>query len=61
MAEPNPPPPRPQEPTREPPDRKGEKPYIPRSLRETGGTDAQKAGDQEQRVSIGNAGKRENP
>jgi hypothetical protein len=50
---------RPQDPKREPPDQKGRKPYVPRNLRETGGTDAEKAGAQEQRVNIGNADKRE--
>jgi hypothetical protein len=49
----------PDRPKREPPDPKGHKPRIPKSVREIGGSDAEKAGAQEQRVNIGNAGKRE--
>ncbi len=50
---------KPQEPKREPPDQKGQKPFIPKDLREPGGTDAEKAGDQEQRVNIGKINKPE--
>ncbi len=42
---------------REPPDQKGEKPFIPKDVREPGGTDAEKAGDEEQRVNIGKINK----
>lgn len=50
---------RPKVPKCEPSDPKDEKPHIPKSLRESGGSDAEKAAGQEQRVNIGNAGKRE--